>query len=415
MREHRVDEALGLGLDPVGERLDRVGAGEGVDGLAQVGLGGDDLLGAQREPGRGVGGQGDGLVVGVGVQRLGAAHDGGERLDGDPGQVDLGLLRGELDTGGLGVEAELERARVGRAEALAHDAGPQAAGGAELGDLGEDRRAGHEEERQAGGEGVDVQTGGERAVHVLDAVGEGERELLRGGGPGLGHVVAGDRDRVPPRQLGGAVREGVADQAQARRGREDVGAARDVLLEDVVLDRAAQLGGVDALLLGDELVEQQQDRGGGVDGHRGGDLAERDAVEQGPHVIERVDRDADLADLPGGLGGVGVVAHLRRQVEGDAQPGGAVGEEVPVAPVGLGGGGEAGVLAHRPGPGGVHGGVDAAGVRERSGLAEPFGQVGVEVFGAVDGSDLDSAAALRGRLHPTDPNGSGSGAGGSIS
>ena len=40
--------------------------------------------------------------------------------------------------------------------------------------------------------------------------------------------------------------------------RVDVGAAGDVLLEHVVLDRAGQRRRVDALLLGDQLVEQQQ-------------------------------------------------------------------------------------------------------------------------------------------------------------
>jgi hypothetical protein len=34
-----------------------------------------------------------------------------------------------------------------------------------------------------------------------------------------------------------------------------------------------------------------------VDRHRRRDLVERDAVEQAAHVLDRVDRDADLADL----------------------------------------------------------------------------------------------------------------------
>ena len=76
-----------------------------------------------------------------------------------------------------------------------------------------------------------------------------------------------------------------------------------------------------ALLLGDQLVEQQQHGGRGVDRHRRRDLVERDAVEQHPHVVDRVDRDADLADLAVGERVVGVVAHLGRQVEGHRQPG----------------------------------------------------------------------------------------------
>src|SRR3712207_8066547 len=52
--------------------------------------------------------------------------------------------------------------------------------------------------------------------------------------------------------------------------------ARDVLLEDVVLDRALQSRSGDALLLGDQLVEQEQHRAGRVDRHRGGDAVQRD-------------------------------------------------------------------------------------------------------------------------------------------
>ena len=73
--------------------------------------------------------------------------------------------------------------------------------------------------------------------------------------------------------------------------------ARDVLLEDVVLDGAAQGRAGHALLLGDELVKEQEQRGRRVDRHRRGDLAERDAVEQKAHVLERVDRDPGAADL----------------------------------------------------------------------------------------------------------------------
>ena len=48
------------------------------------------------------------------------------------------------------------------------------------------------------------------------------------------------------------------------------------------------------------------------------DLVERDAVERGPHVVERVDRDAGAADLAEAARVVGVEAELGRQVEGHA-------------------------------------------------------------------------------------------------
>ena len=60
------------------------------------------------------------------------------------------------------------------------------------------------------------------------------------------------------------------------------------------------------------------------------------------------DRHADPADLALRLGRVGVVAHLGRQVEGDRQAGLALLEQVAEALVGLLGGREARVLAHRP-------------------------------------------------------------------
>ena len=90
------------------------------------------------------------------------------------------------------------------------------------------------------------------------AVGEGEGDLLDRGRPGLANVVARDRDCVPVRQLLRAVGEHVRHEAHRGPRRVDVGAPRDVLLQDVVLNRAAQLVARDALLLGDELVEQSR-------------------------------------------------------------------------------------------------------------------------------------------------------------
>ena len=137
---------------------------------------------------------------------------------------------------------------------------------------------------------------------------------------------------------------------QRRPRQVDVGAAGDVLLEHVVLDRAGQRRRIDPLLLPDQLVEEQQHGRRGVDGHRGRDLVEGDALEQPAHVGQGIDGHPDLADLARGHRVVGVVAHLGGQVEGDAEPGLAVLEQVAEAGVGLGGRPEAGVLAHRPGP-----------------------------------------------------------------
>ena len=150
----------------------------------------------------------------------------------------------------------------------------------------------------------------------------------------------------------------------------------------------------DALGLGRGDVEGQQDRRRGVDRHRGADLAERQPVEQDRHVGEARDRDADPADLALRLGCVGVVAHLGRQVEGDRQPGLALLEEVAEALVGLLGGREAGVLAHRPEAAAVHRRLDAPGERVLAGPAEVA--VLVEAGGVGRGVEVADHDARRG-------------------
>ena len=151
-----------------------------------------------------------------------------------------------------------------------------------------------------------------------------------------------------------------------------------------------------ALLLGDELVEQQQHRGRRVDRHRGRDLVERDAVEGHPHVLERVDRHAGAADLAQAARVVGVQAELGRQVEGHAEARGPVLEQVLVALVGLAGGGVAGVLAHRPAALAVHLAVDPAREGKLARLAE------VEVLGhvrlVVERLDLDPGVREAARI-----------------
>ena len=111
-----------------------------------------------------------------------------------------------------------------------------------------------------GAELVDLEPGVERRLHVGDPVGERERDLLDGRAALLAEVVAADRDRVPLRDPFVAVREQIGGQADRALGRIDEVAAGDVLLEDVVLGRAAQLFGRHPLLLADQLVQQQQHR-----------------------------------------------------------------------------------------------------------------------------------------------------------
>ncbi len=162
----------------------------------------------------------------------------------------------------------------------------------------------------------------------------------------------------------------IGDQPHRGRGREDELLLRGVLLEDVVLQRPAQLIHRHALFLGGGDVERPQDRRRAVDGHAGRDFAQRDAVEQNFHVLERTDGDAALAELAQRFGRVGVVAHQRSEVEGDRQAGVALLDQVLVTGVGLLRRAEPGEHPHRPQPTALPGRVNAARERVLAGKAE---------------------------------------------
>ena len=147
----------------------------------------------------------------------------------------------------------------------------------------------------------------------------------------------------------------------------------------------------DSLLLGHELVEDEQQCGGSVDRHRRGDLAERDPVEEDLHVGERVDRDTRAPDLAGRSGVVRVVPELRRQVERDREPGLPLLEQVAEALVRLLGRGEAGVLSDRPRPPAVH--VLVRAPREGK-PARKLGRQPLDILLRVDRLDLDARVGL---------------------
>ena len=104
--------------------------------------------------------------------------------------------------------------------------------------------------------------------------------------------------------------------------REDIRAARDVLLEDVVLDRAASLSASTPWLFATAMYIASSTAAGALMVMLSADLVQRDAVEASVSMsCQADDGDADLAHFAVRHGVVGVVADLRRQVEGDRQTG----------------------------------------------------------------------------------------------
>ena len=192
-----------------------------------------------------------------------------------------------------------------------------------------------------------------------------------------------------------------AHRRMRRAGRVDVRPAGDVLLEDVVLDRARQALARDAALVGHRHVERQQGGGGGVDGHRGRHPLERQAVEQQAHVVQGGDGHPGAPHLARGQRVIRVAPHLGGQIEGHRQAGLARGEQALEALVGRLGRAEAGVLAHGPQPAPVHGGLHPAGegelARERPDRARRRRAASgpASVLGVVEVGERDPRRGLR--------------------
>ena len=172
-----------------------------------------------------------------------------------------------------------------------------------------------------------------------------------------------------------------------------------------------EIGPRHALFLARDDEHRQHRDDGAVHGHRHAHLAERYAVEQDLHVLDRIDRHARLADIAGDPRMIGIIAPVGGQIEGHRQallPGGEV---LAVKCVGFLRRREAGILADGPGLPGIHGRAHAAGeggeARKVGGHA--LGQVvrGVERlqrdalrrFG-VEALDRPALEVLRGKLEP---------------
>ena len=111
-----------------------VAASPRVDHAGDVGFFLDDELGVARNARAELGGQRDGLVKAVGVQALRAAKHRRHGLDGGAHHVVVGVLFGQAPAAGLAVGAQHQAFGRFGARGL-HDAAPQQARGAHLGNL----------------------------------------------------------------------------------------------------------------------------------------------------------------------------------------------------------------------------------------------------------------------------------------
>ena len=181
-------------LDQVGQLFDDEGALQRVFIFGQAQLFVDDELDGHGPAHTAFGGRGDGLVVGVGVQRVAVVVDRVQRLQRGADVVEVDFLGVQRAAGRLDVVLQHLRPG-GSAIFLAHGLGPNPTGHTP------DHRvlrvdAVREEEAQVGPKLVDVHAPAQVVLHVGESVGQGERQLGDGIRAGLGDVVAADGDRV---------------------------------------------------------------------------------------------------------------------------------------------------------------------------------------------------------------------------
>ena len=296
------------------------------------------------------------------MQRLRAAHDCCCGLERNADDVVVRLLCGEHRACRLRVNAEHLGFCFLGLETILHDLGPDAAGCAELRNFLENIVVCVPEEGETSCKVVNVEAGLNGSLDVSDAVCNGECNFLRCCGTSLADVVARDGNRVPVRDVLGAIFKNVRDQAHGRARRENVSAACRILLQNVVLDRALELIRRDALLLRNRDVHREEDGRRSVDRHGRGNLAEVDLIKEDLHISKGVDRNTDLADLALRDGVGRVIADLRREVKCAGKARCAALDEVTIALVGLLRRGETCVHTHRPETPAVHRRLNASGV-----------------------------------------------------
>ena len=117
-------------------------------------------------------------------------------------------------------------------------------------------------------------------------------------------------------------------------------------------------------------------------------VIERDAGEQRAHVVDRIDRDARHADVAGDARMIGIIAAMGGEIEGDREallPRREIGA---IEGVGILGGREARILAHRPGLVDVHRRIGAAQIGRQARPGVEKVEAG-KIVGVVERLDVD--------------------------
>ena len=280
-----LDQHPGIGGQLCGQAFHIIAARQRVDHLGNSGFFLQDQLGIAGDPGGKFRWQGHRLVQRVGVQALGAAQGRRQRLIGGAHDVVIGIGLLQTDAGGLAMRAQHQGVRVGSTK-FRHDPVPQKPGGAEFGGLHEKVHADGKEERQTGGEIIDLHTARQGGFHIFAAIGKGEAQFLHKVRAGLLHMVAGDRDRVELRHFGGRVFDDIRHNPHRGFGRINIGVAHHEFFQNVILNGPRKRRARHTLFFAcdDKTGEDRNHRT--IHRHGNADFFQRNAVEQDLHILD---------------------------------------------------------------------------------------------------------------------------------
>ena len=172
-----------------------------------------DLLCAQGDAVALFGGNRQGFVERIDIQRLHAAHYSRHGLDSASNDVIMRLLGGRGGGVLLSVHAIAPGLGIAGAEAFAHDPGPHPPGGPVFSDFLEEVVMHAHVKCDLRPEAVNVGTLGNRRFHVGHAIGHGQGQFLRSGGTQFAGDFGRDVDRDEGRHMFLAIGDGVGHQA----------------------------------------------------------------------------------------------------------------------------------------------------------------------------------------------------------
>ena len=270
--------------------------------------------------------------------------------------------------------------------------------GAELGNLLQKIVMGIEEEGEARREIIHGQTAPERGLHISDGVAESKRHFLHGSRARFANVISADRNRVPLGRALAAESENIGHDAQRWSQREDVSPARDVLFQNIVLNRSGKPRNIHALFFRHCEIERKQDGARGIDGHGGGDAVEGNAGKERFHVFERVDGHANPPHFAARERVIRIQPDLRGKIERYGKPRLSLRKQITVTRIGFTRRPKTGVLAHGPEAAAIKRRVDAARVGVFTRITRLIVIVPIgEILRRVEALELKAGA--RGEFH----------------